>query len=117
MARGNARQCWFRVWFGPSQPGATYIARPGRDAPQIPSMSSDAAHAVAATLSLRESHKINVAGPEVLTLKSMCNLIGTSVGRTPRYTIEANEHPNTWSAISTKCHAFLFARPFHSREG
>ena len=54
---------------------------------------SDAAHAVAATLSLQESHKINVAGPEVLTLKSMCDLIGTSVGRTPRYAIEVNEHP------------------------
>jgi nucleoside-diphosphate-sugar epimerase len=48
----------------------------------------DAAHAVAAALALTRSHKINVAGPEVLTLRRMCDIIGSHVGKAPKYVIE-----------------------------
>jgi nucleoside-diphosphate-sugar epimerase len=43
---------------------------------------------VAAALALTQSHKINVAGPEVLTLKGMCEIVGAHVGKSPKYVID-----------------------------
>jgi UDP-glucose 4-epimerase len=48
----------------------------------------DAAQAVAAALGLTRSHKINIAGPDVLTLRHMCEIIGALVGKVPKYIVE-----------------------------
>ncbi len=48
----------------------------------------DAVTAIARSLELKESHKINVGGPEVLTLKRIGEIIGSHVKRAPRYQIE-----------------------------
>jgi nucleoside-diphosphate-sugar epimerase len=46
---------------------------------------SDAADAVAAATQLRKNQKINVAGPEVFTLREIGDLIGDLVGRSPNF--------------------------------
>ena len=52
-----------------------------------PTHVSDAANAVSRALDLHASHKINVAGPEVLTLRQIAHIIGTSVGSEPIFDI------------------------------
>ena len=51
----------------------------------------DASAAFARALDLDGSHIINVAGPEVLTLRALCEIIGRAVGRAPIY--ESREGP------------------------
>lgn len=48
----------------------------------------DAAAAIERALELEGTYKINVAGPEVLTLREMCEIIGGAVGRPPVYSIQ-----------------------------
>ena len=52
-----------------------------------PIVANEAAKAVAAALNLLGSHTINVAGPEVLSIRTLCELIGRHVGREPNFII------------------------------
>lgn len=54
----------------------------------------DAAQAVVRALDLAGTHKINVAGPDVLTLRQICEIIGQAVGRKPQYHIQSAVPPN-----------------------
>lgn len=49
---------------------------------------SDATKAIIASLNLQGSHKLNVAGPEVLSLREIGETIGAAVGRMPQFTID-----------------------------
>ncbi|HMZ99458.1 MAG TPA: NAD(P)-dependent oxidoreductase [Chitinophagaceae bacterium] len=49
---------------------------------------SDATKAIIASLNLQGSHKLNVAGPEVLSLREIGEKIGTAVGRIPQFSID-----------------------------
>ena len=49
---------------------------------------NDAAAAVAAACDLSESHKINIAGAEILTLRRIGEIIGEQVGRSPRFELQ-----------------------------
>ena len=51
----------------------------------------DASAAIARALHLEGPHIINLAGPEVLTLRALCEIIGRAVGRAPIY--ERKEGP------------------------
>ncbi len=53
-----------------------------------PTFVSDAAAAIVRALELEGSHKINVAGPEILTLRQICDTIGTALGSRPVYKVE-----------------------------
>ncbi|MDQ4086653.1 MAG: NAD(P)-dependent oxidoreductase [Pseudomonadota bacterium] len=56
----------------------------GRDGIRInPIHASDAAAAVRAALQLRGSHRINLAGPETLTIRTIAEEIGRHLGRAP----------------------------------
>jgi len=46
---------------------------------------SDAARAVAASLSLDGCHAINVAGPATLSIRDICEVAGRQSGQTPRF--------------------------------
>ncbi len=54
-----------------------------------PTYVTDAAAAIVRALELQGTHKINVAGPEILSLRQICETIGEAVGRRPVYTVEA----------------------------
>ena len=53
----------------------------------------DAANAIQASLTLEGCHKINVAGPEVLSLREICELISAQVGMEPVYQIDQMIEP------------------------
>lgn len=53
-----------------------------------PIHASDAAQACKAALAIVGMHRINVAGPEVLSLRQMCETIGPKVGREPIFDIQ-----------------------------
>ncbi len=48
----------------------------------------DAAQAIKAALASVGSHTINVAGPEILSLRDICEEIGRQVGRTPEFLVK-----------------------------
>jgi nucleoside-diphosphate-sugar epimerase len=54
-----------------------------------PTHVTDAATAITRALGIKGTHKINVAGPEVLSLHQICEIIGDAVGRRPVYAVEA----------------------------
>lgn len=68
----------------------------GHDGIRInPTYVSDAAEAVARSLSLGESQTINVAGPGVLSMRRICEIIGDQLGIKPVFEIlEGNEPRN-----------------------
>lgn len=85
--------------YGPGQRHDMFIARmvesvrtgraiqlQGEDGLRInPVYVDDAASAFAGALALDGYHIINVAGPDVLTLRAACGIIGRAVGREPVY--------------------------------
>lgn len=61
---------------------------------------SDAANAIKTALNLQGSHIINVGGPEVLSLRGICEIIGTVTGKTTRFNIEKKEPGHLTGNIS-----------------
>lgn len=54
---------------------------------------SDAAKAIQASLNLKGCHRINIAGPNVLSLREISHIIGKSLGKTPRFNEIASTAP------------------------
>jgi len=70
------------------------ITLQGQDGIRInPTYVTDAAAAIVQALTLAGSHKINVGGPEVLSLRQIGEIIGQRVGREPIFQIEADAAP------------------------
>jgi len=66
------------------------IALQGEDGIRInPVFVTDAAAAIVRAMDLEGMHTINVAGPEVLSLRQIAGMIGDAVGRRPVYRVEA----------------------------
>ena len=59
-----------------------------------PTHVSDAANAVVHSLGLMDSQKINVGGPEVLTLRQIGEIIGENVGKQPQFEIQEGVQPH-----------------------
>ena len=60
----------------------------GRDGIRInPTHVSDAVRAIEGALALEGSHTINIAGPEVLSLRDIGDAIGRAVGRAPEWNV------------------------------
>ncbi|MFN3724735.1 MAG: NAD-dependent epimerase/dehydratase family protein [Allosphingosinicella sp.] len=74
-----------------------------------PVHASDAARATAAAARLDNSAIVNVAGPEELSLRQMCDLIGSSVGKEPIYNVEPGTSPRMVAA--TERMSSLLERP------
>ena len=53
-----------------------------------PLHATDAANAIKGALKLQGSHTINAGGPDVLSLKEICEIIGTVVNKKPQFNIE-----------------------------
>jgi nucleoside-diphosphate-sugar epimerase len=62
---------------------------------------TDAANALIKCMDVAGSHKINIGGKEVITLKQLCELIGDSVGKKPAFDINDKVEPkNIYGDIS-----------------
>jgi nucleoside-diphosphate-sugar epimerase len=67
----------------------------GKDGIRInPTYVTDAVVAVGRSLELEGSHTINVAGPEVLSLREMGETIGKVLGRRPNFQIRSERRPH-----------------------
>ena len=51
-----------------------------------PTHATDAARCIVKSLSLTEAATINVRGPDVLSLRAICELLGSALGVTPTFT-------------------------------
>lgn len=70
------------------------ITLQGQDGIRInPTHVSDAVTAILQTLNLPESHKINVGGPEVLSLRRIAEIIGVVVGKKPIFDVHLDSEP------------------------
>ncbi|HXR84053.1 MAG TPA: NAD(P)-dependent oxidoreductase [Hanamia sp.] len=65
-----------------------------------PTHVSDAVRAIKASLDLTGSHKINIAGPEILSMKELGNIIGSSINKKPQFIFEEKEAKNLIGSIS-----------------
>lgn len=66
----------------------------GQDGIRInPTYVADAVTAIEAGLALEGSHKINIGGPEVLTMRQIGEMIGQAVGKTPRFDVQTGVEP------------------------
>lgn len=54
---------------------------------------SDAAHAIQESLELKGCQRINIAGPQELSLREICEIIGSKIGIPPRYEIDEYSKP------------------------
>lgn len=67
----------------------------GRDGLRInPIHVDDAVSAIVGTFSLSEGHTINIAGPEVLSLRRIVDALGSLLGCTPIYDVDETVRPN-----------------------
>ncbi len=75
------------------QDGAPIILQGEQGIRLNPTHVSDAAEAVVRAVGLTHSETVNVAGPEVLTLREMGEIIGQIVGKRPVFTVEERSTP------------------------
>lgn len=78
---------------------------------------SDAAACVNAACSLEESHKINVAGDEVTSLRALGETIGAVVGRAPVFTMQQGQEPRHLVADVQKMRRLLVSPKVGLRQG
>jgi UDP-glucose 4-epimerase len=94
------------------------LALAGRDGIRInPTYVDDAARAVERAVGLKESQRINVAGPEVASLREIGDTIGEIVGREPVYDVNLAAAPQHLFADVTKMRSLLGAPTTGVREG
>ena len=75
------------------------IALQGEEGLRInPIHATDAARATAAAAGLEDSTVVNVAGPEELSLRHMCDAIGSSLGKDPIFNSEPGASPRMVAA-------------------
>ena len=74
-----------------------------------PVHAGDAARATAAAVRLTQSATINVAGPETLSIRAMCETIGTRVGREPVFTHDFDATPPALIADTRRMAELLVA--------
>lgn len=80
----------------------------GKDGIRInPTYVTDAVQATVRALDLKESHRINIGGPEALTLRVLCEKIGARVGRAPIFVEDATAMPRHLVADVTKMRDLL----------
>ncbi len=58
-----------------------------------PTHVSDAVNSIIKALELEGSHKINVAGPEILSLRQIGEIIGQTVNKEPQFTVQLDSQP------------------------
>ena len=91
---------------------STPILLQGNDGIKInPIHASDAVNAIKAALNLEGSYKINVAGPDVLSLRKISEIIGFHMGIKPIFKIEKDQSPQNLIGDIRKMKKYL-CKPF-----
>lgn len=82
-----------------------------------PIYAADAARAVKAALSLSQSEKINVAGPEILNLKDIGEVIGQCLGKEPHFDYNLQASPQDLIGDTQKMKTLLSAPSISFKKG
>lgn len=94
------------------------ITLQGHDGIRInPTYVSDAVTAIVQALKLESSQKINVGGPDVLSLRQIGQMIGQAVGRTPVFQVEEHTPPRHLVGDIQKMSALLSPPQVHFMDG
>ena len=72
-----------------------------------PAHVADAVSAIRHALKLEQSHRINVAGPDALSLRHIAEAIGAKLGRTPLYSVDPAAEPRNLIADIGKMRRLL----------
>lgn len=81
----------------------TPVSLQGSDGISInPTHVSDVVEAIATAINLKESGKFNIAGPDILSLRDICNIIGAKVNVEPVFDVNENVKPNDLIGDVTK---------------
>lgn len=78
---------------------------------------SDAADAVIGSLALIDSQKINVGGPDIMSLREICDIIGELIDRVPVYSIDESKKPQHLVGDINKMKNLLQHPKFSFKEG
>ena len=78
---------------------------------------TDAVEAIMRALVLEGSHKINVAGLEMLTMRGIGEIIGEVVGKSPNFEVKEDESPKNLIGDITKMSQLLEVPKVSFREG
>lgn len=78
---------------------------------------TDAVSAVHHALDLEQSHRINVGGPDVLSLRRIVEAIGAMLGRSPRYSVKPTAEPRDLIADIGKMRRLLAAPSIRFEDG
>ena len=96
----------------------TPITLTGQEGIRInPTYVDDAVRATVRSLTLPESHRINIGGPEVVTLRELADTIGGVVGRAPVFAVDAAAQPRHLFADVSKMRNLLHAPTVTLRDG
>ena len=68
---------------------------------------TDAVSAVCCALDLEQSHRINIGGPQVLSLRQIAESIGVKLRRAPRYSVDPAAEPRNLIADIGKMRCLL----------
>lgn len=77
----------------------------------------DAVNALVKCFSLSGSHKINIAGPEVITLKDLGILIGTQMGKEPIFQMQEDVKAHNFIGDTKKMSQLLVAPTISIKDG
>ena len=78
---------------------------------------SDAAAAVARSIGLEGLNTINVAGPEILSIRAVCEAAGRAVGATPSFSVSPPGAPRDLVADTSRMRELLGAPTVHFEQG
>jgi nucleoside-diphosphate-sugar epimerase len=73
-----------------------------------PTHVSDAVEAINASLTLNKGGIFNIGGPDILSLREICNVIGNRVGKIPHFEIDMNKKPNNLIGDISKMKRYLW---------
>lgn len=98
--------------------GGRIVTLQGQDGIRInPVHASDAIKAIRAAMDLQGCHRINVAGPDVLSLRDICETIGSKVGKSPIFEINADATPGNLIGDIESMKKLLVTPTMHFSEG
>jgi nucleoside-diphosphate-sugar epimerase len=94
------------------------IVLQGKDGIRInPTYVSDAVDAICAALELAGSQKINVGGPQVLSLREIGNIIGEALRKKPNFEVKHDAEPSHLIGDTTKMSRLLTEPKVSFKEG
>ena len=94
------------------------ITLQGRDGIRLnPTHVFDVVRAIIQALELKNSHKINIAGPDILNFRQIGEIIGSTLNKEPKFLIQSEQIPKNLIGDTTKMCKLLSSSKIQFQEG